>query len=457
MECVNNDFLCSPPGRRTGRAAVVVSSFFAVALVAGCSSVQAFMNSLVVTTFEEAEALRERFGTPLYLYDEALLRAAAAEALAFPAAFGLTVRYAMKASPNKAILQLFDRLGLHFDASSGYEVARLAHAGVAMEKVSLSTQELPSDFARLIEAGVRLNACSLSQLESYGKDFPGTEVGLRFNPGLGSGGTNRTNVGGPGSSFGIWHEQLDAVRELLARFELTAVRFHSHIGSGSDPAVWQRVAALNLELVRQLPTVTTLNLGGGFKVGRLEGEKTTDLQTIGAPVKAQFEAFAEETGRRLALEIEPGTYLVARAGAIVSTIQDVVSTGSEGYTFYKLDSGMTDILRPSLYGAQQGIEVLTAASSLERQPVLVVGHCCESGDILTPAPGQAEVLAPRELPVASQGDFAVITGAGAYCAGMSAKNYNSFPESPEVLRTVDGEFRLIRKRQTVESIWANEL
>jgi len=415
------------------------------------------MNSLVTLTYDEAHDLHERFGTPLYLYDERLLRTAAAEALAFPNAFGLTVRYAIKASPNRHILRLFNELGLNFDASSGHEVTRLAAAGIALERISLSTQELPENFADLIERGLKLNACSLRQLEAYGKRFPGTSVGVRFNPGLGSGGTQRTNVGGPGSSFGIWHESLPEVLALLERYQLKATRFHSHIGSGSDPAVWQRVAHLNLDLVRKLPDVTTVNFGGGYKVGRVPSEKTTDLQAIGTPVKELFQTFARETGRELHLEIEPGTFLVARAGAIVSTIQDIVTTGPDGHTFYKLDSGMTEILRPSLYGAQHTMEVLSAQPATTTQPVLVVGHCCESGDILTPAPGEPEVLAPRELSVAEVGDYLLITGAGAYCAAMPAKNYNSFPEAPEVLREVDGAFRLIRKRQRVEAIWENEV
>lgn len=415
------------------------------------------MTALVSLTYEEAHDLRERFGTPLYLYDQKLLRAAAEEALAFPHAFGLTVRYAIKASPNRRILRLFDRLGLSFDASSGYEVARLAAAGIAMSRISLSTQELPDDFVDLIDQGVRFNACSLRQLEAYGGQFPGTEIGLRVNPGLGSGGTRRTNVGGPGSSFGIWHEALPEARALLERFRLKAIRFHSHIGSGSDPAVWQHVAHLNLDLVRGLPDVHTVNLGGGFKVARVEGEQTTDLQLVGAPVKALFERFAAETSRRLHLEIEPGTYLVARAGAILATIQDIVATGDEGYTFYKLDAGMTEILRPSLYGAQHAMAVLAGAPRPDPREVLVVGHCCESGDILTPAPGESEVLAPRSLLAAEVDDMLLITGAGAYCAAMPAKNYNSFPEAPEVMRRENGEFRLIRERQPVESIWANEV
>ncbi len=101
-------------------------------------------------------------------------------------------------------------------------------------------------------------------------------------------------------------------------------RIHTHIGSGSDPAIWQSVATRSLSFCKLWDTVTTLNLGGGYKVGRNPNEKTTDLQEIGAPVADAFREFAKENGRELHLEIEPGTYLVANAGALVTTIQDKV-------------------------------------------------------------------------------------------------------------------------------------
>ena len=400
--------------------------------------------------------IRDRVGSPAYVYDESALREAASLVLAFPHAFGLTVRYATKANPNAAILRIFGSMGLCFDASSGHEVERLLQAGVGTTRISLSTQELPADFANFIEQGVELNACSLSQLERYGERFPGTEVGVRFNPGLGSGGTNRTNTGGPASSFGIWHEWLPQVEAIAEKYDLKIVRVHTHIGSGSDPAVWSRVAELTLRLARKIETVTTVNLGGGFKVARVPGEPTTDPQTIGPGVKTLFEAFERETGRALKLEIEPGTFLVARAGALLSTIQDVVSTGEKGYLFYKLDTGMTDILRPAIYGAQHPFEILSGKPSDVRRQALIVGHCCESGDILTPAPGDPEGLLPRDLPTARIGDFCVVGAAGAYCSAMNAKNYNSFPELPEVMRMADRSWRLIRKRQTLRQVLENE-
>ena len=326
---------------------------------------------------EQTRAIRASFGSPAYVYDEATLREQASRALEFPNAYGLTVRFAMKALPNAAVLQLFDRMGLHVDASSGYEVRRAIAAGVDASRISLSSQELAPDLDELLALGIKFNACSLRQLEAFGKLRPGAsdeQLGVRFNPGLGSGGTGKTNVGGPASSFGIWHELMPEVQAILAKHDLKPWRVHTHIGSGSDPAVWTRVADLSLGLVkqvgaseppkpnrtessralaqssprpdrplpgalpntpphalpntprllspsRQLPSVRVLNLGGGYKVGRMPGEVSTELGVVGEPVKLAFEKFATSDGRQLHLEVEPGTFLVANAGALLASVQ----------------------------------------------------------------------------------------------------------------------------------------
>ena len=122
----------------------------------------------------------------------------------------------MKACPNAAILKIFDKKGLHFDASSGFEVKRALAAGIQANKISLSSQEIPKDFAGLLGQGVKINACSIQQLERVGQALPGHEVGLRFNPGRGSGGTGKTNVGGSDASFGIWHEWAEQAKLIAA-------------------------------------------------------------------------------------------------------------------------------------------------------------------------------------------------------------------------------------------------
>jgi len=403
----------------------------------------------------KAAEVRERFGTPCYVYDRATLEATARRALAFAAPYGFTLRYAMKANPSRGILTLFRDLGLHIDASSDWEVERALRAGFAASQIQLTAQIPSLRASEHVARGVLLNACSLHQLEFFGRAAPGHPIAARMNPGLGSGSTKRTNTGGPSSSFGIWHEHVDQVKAIAARHGLTIRALHSHIGSGTDPEVWKRVARMTLDLVAQLPDVVTVNLGGGFKVGRMPEEPTVDLDEVGAHVRHELEAFRDREGRALHLEIEPGTYLVAQAGAVVATCVDVVDTGRDGYLFAKLDTGMTEVTRPSLYGAQHPIDVL--AGGREQAEVVFVGPCCESGDILTPAPGDPEALGPRWVPRPQVGDLVAVGGAGAYCAAMSTINYNSYPQAPEVMLEPDGTLRLLRRRQSLEQILANEV
>ncbi|MEZ4278242.1 MAG: diaminopimelate decarboxylase [Myxococcota bacterium] len=412
-------------------------------------------------TEPQIESIRERFGTPVYVYDQKTLEAAADQVLAFPAPCRLVGRFAMKALPTAAVLRIFDAKGLHIDASSGFEAERALRAGISPEKIQITAQELPKDLKGLVQRGVLFNACSLHQLRRFGELFPGGEVSVRINPGLGSGHNNRTNVGGPSSSFGIWHEKLPEVAALAREFDLRISGLHTHIGSGGDPEVWQRCAALTLGIARQLPDLDRLSLGGGFKVARMPGEQAADLAAIGAALAPQIRQFLAERGRGddFQLEIEPGTFLVALAGAIVCEIIDVVDTGEAGHRFLKIDSGMTELLRPSLYGAQHPIHVVPhgRSASDESADYLVVGHCCESGDILTPGPGDPEGLLPRRLARAEIGDTVVIEGAGAYASGMAASNYNAFPKAAEVLIEGDGTARLIRSRQTLAQSLENEL
>jgi diaminopimelate decarboxylase len=406
-------------------------------------------------TAEKAAEVRERFGTPCYVYDRAALERAARTLLELRLPYGATVRYAMKANPSRAILELFRELGLHIDASSDWEVERAIHAGFAPEEIQLSSQMPSTRLAEHLRRGVRLNACSLHQLEAIGRAAPGHAIAVRMNPGVGSGSTKRTNTGGPSSSFGIWHESLGDVKRLAERYRLTVRTLHTHIGSGTDPEVWQRVTRMTLDLAARLPDVACVNLGGGFKVGRMPEEPSVDMQDVAAHVRAALLAFRERQGRALHLELEPGTYLVANAGAVVATCIDVVDTGKDGHCFAKLDTGMTEITRPSLYGAQHPIDVLAAGR--ETAEVVFVGPCCESGDILTPAPGDPEGLGPRWVPRPQVGDLVTVGGAGAYCAAVSTINYNSYPQAPEVMLERDGALRLIRRRQTLEQILANEL
>ena len=379
----------------------------------------------------QAKLLISKHGSPLFVYSEAALAKQAQIMLSVPAPFGLTIRYAMKANSFPGILKFFKTQGLSIDASSAYEIEKVLKAGFQPENILLTSQQLAHNLKEIVNQGIKFNATSPHQLEEYGKLFPGSEVTVRINPGIGSGHSAKTNVGGVSSSFGIWHEYIPKVHEVAKKYKLNISRLHTHIGSGADPKVWQEAIRTSLNIAKQFPDVKTLNLGGGFKVARMDDETGANMQEIGFRLAAELETFAKEAGRKLHLELEPGTFLVANAGVLLAQVDDIVDTSKDGYKFLKLNTGMNDILRPSLYGAQQPIAILN--DSKEMQDYIVVGHNCESGDLLTPALGQPEVLATRTLNEANIDDIVAIGGSGAYCASMSAHGYNSFPSAKEVL------------------------
>lgn len=415
------------------------------------------IEKLKFLTPSQVRRIAEEFGTPIFVYSQEELEKRIEEAKNFPNAFGLTVRYAMKANPNANILRIMKKNGIQIDASSEFEVYRALEAGYTPQEIMLTAQEEAKDLKKLVEMGVYFNACSLKQLETFGRLFPNKKLSIRFNPGLGSGHTKKTDVGGITSSFGIWYEKLPQVKELIAKYNLKVEKVHTHIGSGSDPEVWKAVAHYTLEFAEHFPECEIVNLGGGYKVARMVDEKSTDLQKIGAPVRKLFEEFHTKHNRKLKLEIEPGTYFVANSGCIISTIDDIVDTGAKGFTFLKLNTGMDTNTRPSLYGARHP---LITVHKEERGPgkiveYIVSGHCCESGDLFTQKEGGEPVT--RTMEEAQVGDYVVMEGCGAYCSSMSTKNYNSFPEAPEVLVLKNGEAKLIRKRQEISQIWQNEI
>ena len=405
----------------------------------------------------QVKEIANDFGTPVFVYSQEEIEKRCEVALSFPNEYGLTVRYAMKANPNATILKIMRKKGVHIDASSIYEVERALLIGFQPNEIMLTSQEISPNLKSILEKGVFYNACSLHQLETYGKLFHGKEVSIRVNPGLGSGATQKTDVGGTTSSFGIWHEYMDDVKKIREKYNLKITKVHTHIGSGSDPEVWKAVSRYTLEYAEMFPECQTVNLGGGFKVGRMSDEKTTDLQKIGEPVKELFIQFYKNHGRKLRLEIEPGTHMMALCGSIISRVVDKVNTGTKGFEFIKLDTGMDANTRPSLYGSRHPLITVAANDDTPQntKDYVVVGHCCESGDLFTQKEGGAPET--RTMSEAQIGDFIVMEGTGAYCSGMSTKNYNSYPETQEVLLDKSGKSVLIRKRQELTQIMQNEI
>ena len=237
------------------------------------------------------------------------------------------------------------------------------------------------------------------------------------------------------ASFGLWHEYLPQALATARQAGVSITRLHIHIGSGADPAAWAGTMQTALQIAAAMPDVASLDIGGGFKVARVPGEYETDIAAVMREFHQQLVEFAHTTGRELQLEIEPGTWLVAHAGTLLAQVVDCVDTGAGGYQFLRLNTGMNDILRPSMYGAQHAMTLVPAHHRplpSTTKPYVIVGHNCESGDILTPAQGNPEEIAPRVLPQAQIGDWIAIHSTGAYCRSMAAHGYNSYPSAHEV-------------------------
>jgi len=417
-------------------------------------------HSLSFSNDSQIVELAKKYGTPLLVHDEDSYCRYAKSALSTPNAFGLTVRYAMKANSHRAILHIFDGMGIFVDASSYYEVKRAIAAGITPEKIKLTSQETlsPELVAELVSLGIVYNCTSLTQLRIFADLFSGSEksISVRINPGLGSGHNNRTNTAGPAASFGIWHDYVPEVLDIAKQHSLKVTQIHTHVGSGSDWKIWQKASNLTLDIVRQLPDVEIVNLGGGFKIDRVNPRNSIDIQSVFQVIKESFEKLFEETGRKLYLEIEPGTYLAANSCLLLSRVIDIVDTGRHGHRFIKLDASMTELLRPMIYGAKHPIRLLGKGEDTTENYV-VVGNCCESGDIFTPKESNPDEIDSVQLPKAEIGDYIVVMGSGAYGISMSAKNYNSHPICAEVMLRSDRSHVLITQRQRLEEIWEREL
>jgi len=399
-------------------------------------------------------SLAQRFGTPLWVYDAAVIRARIAALKAFD-----TVRFAQKACSNTHILKLMREQGVKVDAVSRGEILRALAAGYRAggDEIVFTADLLDREtLATVAEHRVPVNAGSIDMLRQLGAMSKGHKVWLRINPGFGHGHSNKTNTGGEHSKHGIWHSELTEALVVIKDEGLQLVGLHMHIGSGVDYGHLSQVCGAMVGLVRQTQAaghdLQAISAGGGLSIPYREGDAGIDTaHYFGLWDAARQEAEAL-LGHKLHLEIEPGRFLVAESGLLLAEVRATKNAGNNHFVL--VDAGFNELMRPAMYGAFHAMSLLPRD---ERQrpsrPTVVAGPLCESGDVFTQEDGG--VVVPRELMAAEVGDLLVIHDTGAYGASMSS-NYNSRPLIAEVL--VDGatEARLIRRRQTVEELLALE-
>jgi diaminopimelate decarboxylase len=228
-----------------------------------------------------------------------------------------------------------------------------------------------------------------------------------------------------------------------------------HIGSGTDLAHLSQVCvAMEKAAIRIGSSILSISAGGGLPVPYKEGQKFVDIAEYYKLWNTTRHRLATQFGHEISLEIEPGRFLVAESGFVISEIRAIKTAGEN--TFYLLDAGFNNLARPILYGAYHPMAICPAsgksADSRPPREVIVGGPLCESGDIFTQEEGG--FVARRPLPEAQVGDFLVIGCAGAYGYAM-ASNYNSKPLVAEVL-IENGKPHLVRRRQTLEELIQHE-
>lgn len=392
--------------------------------------------------------IAERYGTPLYVYDAAVLRQQLASLKAFD-----RVRYAQKACANIHILRALREQGAYVDCVSPGELARAMAAGFRIrsnEIVYTADILARATLEQVLEAGVAINAGSEDMLAQIGELRRGHPVWLRINPGFGHGHSKKVNTGGESSKHGIWHENLELALDRIDRYGLDLVGLHMHIGSGADLQHLARVGDAMVRVVERIGRdIRAVSGGGGLPIPYREGDAPIDPSQHFAVWDSARRRIEAHLGHPVELEIEPGRYLAGPSGVLLAEVRATKSMGNNHFTL--VDAGFNDLLRPSMYGAYHRISLLSRADDLERRPLrptVVAGPLCESGDVFTQdASGNIE---PRSLPEARVGDLLVFHDTGAYGAAMSS-NYNSRPLAAEVL--IDGDrSRLIRKRQTIEDL-----
>jgi diaminopimelate decarboxylase len=414
-----------------------------------------------------------QWGTPTYLHDREFIDNSCRQLLGMPNPFGLKVRFAMKANSDRTVLRVVTGNGLDLDCSSLDEVARAFAAGIPYDRMMLTTQEVPVDEERqeleeMILGGLKYNVCSMTQfrlIAEFARDNK-VDLSIRVHPGAEGGGESQTrDTGSEYSCFGV---HLNDVPEVLARANELGLHFtqvHVHIGSGGDPEKWRENIDRELGFVEKyFPDALAVSFGGGLKVARMPGEKQADIASLGAYAAQRLTEFHQKTGRKLKMEIEPGTFVVANSGYIVTTIIDKKLTNE--MNFLIVDGGMELLSRPLLYGSEHPIAIVRKDGTLlssefdskaivETKPFGIVGRCCESGDSVR-LDGSGNIV-PVLIAEPEIGDYVVIGGTGAYSESMSPENYNSHRKAPAVMRTAGSQLVLIRKKQTREQITENEL
>lgn len=377
-------------------------------------------NSKVLIGGKSPKYILKKYGSPLYVYDANVIQKRCKLLKQhFP---NVNFYFACKANTNPEIVRLIFKQGFGIEAVSPGEISVARDVGVPFSRISFTCGSISEDeLVSVAKQGVRVYLDSLGQVEIFGKNFRGKEISVRLNQGIGAGHHPHVITGGPDSKFGIDITHIGKLNNLANKYKLKIVGLHQHIGSNilDVPTFLMAFKAL-CNTALSFSDLRHLNFGGGFGVPYAPSEKKLNLELLGEKVVRQISIFTKKYGRPVEVSFEPGRYLVAEAGMLLVTVNDIKRNPTK--VFVGVDSGFNHLLRPAMYDSYHDI-VNTTHPNNKKEKVTIVGNICESGDIFAK---------DRLISTPENGDVLAIQDTGAYGYVMSS-DYNLRKRPKEIL------------------------
>ena len=390
-----------------------------------------------------ARELLAKFGSPLYVYNEKILRNNCKniqKLIPNKNSNTLVIYYAIKANTNIALLKIVQSEGLGAEVISPFEVTQAELAGFEKQDIFYSSNNISKeDMQRVIKQGIFVCIDSLCQLERYWQLGGKQSLCLRINPSIGVGHHDRVVTAGK-VKFGVELLQVAEAFDLAKKYSRKINGLNIHIGSlFLDPGLFHQAVEELLQLAENYPSVDYIDFGGGFGIAYQEDEQDFPIRNYAREFQDTLTNWSTKNGRKVTFGIQPGRYIVANAGVCLTQVQSIKN--NQGIDFIGVDLGFNFLLRPEFYGAYHKIQH-TSKEGKEKKWT-IVGNICEAGDVL----GKDRLL-PKDTAI---DDILLIRDTGAYGFSM-ASNYNSMPRPAEVLITSVGKAELIRERESFSDI-----
>lgn len=402
------------------------------------------------------ETIASEYGTPVYVYNEKILRDRMAKVAKVITKYPYTANYSVKANTNIHILKLALEEGLNCDAMSVGEITLLMKAGFPVERIFFVPNNVaPYELAFALKNGVMTSLDSLSQLELFGEVCNQMEIppakrkcAVRINPGVGAGHCEKVVTGGKKTKFGIAEYSIPEIFEIAEKYQITIAGINQHIGSlFMDPQPYLDAVTNLLRIAHQFKNLEFIDFGGGYGIPyhKLDEEKDFPMEDFKSRLEPILDEFVASYGKAPLFKSEPGRYCVAEGSVILGRVH--ATKENSGIQFAGSDIGMNVLVRPSMYDSHHDIEVFRDGELVSRDGAdlteqTVTGNICESGDILAK---------DRLLPKIQEGDLLCVLDTGAYGWSMCS-TYNSRPRPAEVMILANGKVKQIRRKETIEDL-----